>query len=381
MSYGNRERNLLMFHAFQKKAVLAAALVGFGLLGSVSTVEGQATAPYQRTIIVSPVPGNSLASGAALRAAVASVSPTAASPWLIKLEPGIYDLGKDPLVLKRRLDIEGSGTEITTVTGAGQDVLDRSKGVLIGADKMEVRNLKLTCVATADRPFCIAMANVDVSPKLTDLKIVANQAFSGNWGLRNSGSSPVLDRVQLTIAHGTNNYGIVNGRATGESRPTIRRSLILAKGGSASNIGILDKESSSPLLVEDTEVTAFGGFTAAAMQNLGSFNSPVTLRRVSYLAYSATNTFGVDARSTDFVIEHSRIEALGSSGVGYGSPSYPFGDAKIDHSIVKGPSYSVVGNDVNIKMTTLGTGSVLAFTAQCSAVIDGAGTFQAGICP
>lgn len=72
-----------------------------------------------RTILVSPVPGDPVASGTALRNALAGIpSPSATNRWLVKIEPGTYDVGGGTsLAMRPYVDVEGSGIEATTIRG------------------------------------------------------------------------------------------------------------------------------------------------------------------------------------------------------------------------------------------------------------------------
>ena len=78
---------------------------------------GPAGAGYVRTVLVSPS-GTEVQNGAALMAALGQITDASSnSPYLLELEPGIYDLtgnGSGALFMKDGVDIEGSG-ELTTV--------------------------------------------------------------------------------------------------------------------------------------------------------------------------------------------------------------------------------------------------------------------------
>jgi hypothetical protein len=94
------------------------------------TMQSTAGTVYRRTIVVSPVPGGSATdNGTALNSALKNIKDAGAgNPYLLKIEPGIYDLGSDPgsnqLDMKPYVDIEGSGEGITTITStAGATVL------------------------------------------------------------------------------------------------------------------------------------------------------------------------------------------------------------------------------------------------------------------
>jgi hypothetical protein len=72
-----------------------------------------AQAKLVRTVIVRPL-GTPVQNGTALLGALAGITTAAGgNPWLLKLEPGNYDLGATSLVMKPFVDIEGSGENVT----------------------------------------------------------------------------------------------------------------------------------------------------------------------------------------------------------------------------------------------------------------------------
>ena len=66
--------------------------------------------------------------------------PRPTNPYLLRIEPGVYDLITDTLQMKSYVDIEGSGENVTILTAAGtpvpQDFL-WPKSTLSGADNSE----------------------------------------------------------------------------------------------------------------------------------------------------------------------------------------------------------------------------------------------------
>lgn len=72
---------------------------------------------YKRTILVSPV-GSETENGAALRAAMNGITDaTFEKRYLIKIEPGRYDVGTSSLAVKSYVDVEGSGEGPTRILG------------------------------------------------------------------------------------------------------------------------------------------------------------------------------------------------------------------------------------------------------------------------
>jgi len=92
----------------------------------------------KKTVLVSPK-GTETASGTALLAALAKITDASASnPYLILIEPGVYDIQGLTLVMKSYVDIQGSGENVTKITGYEGDP---ESGVLEGADNAELRFL------------------------------------------------------------------------------------------------------------------------------------------------------------------------------------------------------------------------------------------------
>jgi hypothetical protein len=115
---------------------------------------------YVRTVVVSPK-ATAAASGNALKAAVAGITTAAADKrYLVKVEPGIYDLGNSKLVMKPFVDIEGSGIGTTTITrNGGADWFD---GTVAGATSSELR--LLTVENTGGGTQSVAIVAQDVNP-------------------------------------------------------------------------------------------------------------------------------------------------------------------------------------------------------------------------
>jgi hypothetical protein len=77
---------------------------------------------FHATTVV--VPGSSpTVSGMSLLQAMA----LAGGPGLIRLEPGTYDLGASTLAMKEQVDIEGSGENVTLITGVGAETVTAAK--------------------------------------------------------------------------------------------------------------------------------------------------------------------------------------------------------------------------------------------------------------
>lgn len=109
-----------------------------------STITISSPIVYSRTRIVSPVLNNTLASGSALLGALADITDASSSKrYLLKIEPGIYDIGANQLVMKSFVDIEGSAAGNTIILAARGNNVDLSAAgsALIAATSSELRDI------------------------------------------------------------------------------------------------------------------------------------------------------------------------------------------------------------------------------------------------
>jgi hypothetical protein len=193
------------------------------------------SSPYARTVIVSPV-GTPQQNGAALLSAMAAISATAsaANPGLLKIEPGVYDLGTGPLNLRAYVDIEGSGEAVTKITGAGSASSGTGTVVASGIPTGTAELRFLTVVNTGGATYATAIYNSGSSPKLTHVTATASGG-TNNAGVDNeSYSAPAMTNVIATASGGTNSYGVYN---YGVSSPVMTEVTATGSGG-GSNYGV-----------------------------------------------------------------------------------------------------------------------------------------------
>ncbi len=166
---------------------------------------------YVRTIVVSPVGDGSdtTANGTALLNALSSITATTnmTYAYLIKIEPGIYDLGSSPLQMKPYVDLEGSGQNVTLIKGAGQNAT--TTGVIVGA-YAEIRNLSVESYGGAT--YAIAIYN-PYTLTLRNVTVGAYNANTENVGILNTG---VLDVYHSYVyADGATSDGYTAADAVG----------------------------------------------------------------------------------------------------------------------------------------------------------------------
>jgi hypothetical protein len=174
-------------------------------------------------IFVSPKPGDlpTTAGTALLNTLNGIADNSATNPYLIKLCPGIYDLGTNSLQMKQYVDLEGSGENTTIITG---NIDSQISGVVRGAINAEIRFLAVR--NTGGGSFAIAIYNQNASPKITNVTASASGGTS-NYGVYSVSFSPTMTNMTVSASGGTNNFGVFNN----SSSPTMTNMTASALGG------------------------------------------------------------------------------------------------------------------------------------------------------
>jgi hypothetical protein len=273
---------------------------------------------------------------------------SATNPYLVKIMPGVYDIGNSFLQMKEYVDIEGSGENTTKITG---NITLYYSGVVRGADNAEIRFL--TVENTGSGTYALAMYNDNASPKITNVT-AKSSGGAYNRGINNVSSSPTMINVTAIASGGDSSYAVFNSYS---SSPTMINLTATASGGS-NTFGINNGEESSPTMISST-VTASGGTN----YNRGVFNanSSPTMINVTVTASGGTYNYGVDNQAS-----------------GYGT-------VKIDHSVITGSSAAInntSGFTNYVGNTKLEGGAVSGGgTTICAGVYDENYTFYANTCP
>ena len=186
---------------------------------------------------------------------------SATNPCLVKIMPGVYDIGTDSLQMKEYVVIEGSGENVTKIKG-NSDVF--FSGVIQGADNTEIR-----CISV-ENTAGVAIVNDDASPKISNVTAIASGGHSavgvfnifssttmtnvtatasggssGNYGIYNDRSSTTMTNVTATGSGGLYGYGVRND----SSSPTMTNVTATGSGGLYNSYGVINVEPSGPSIV------------------------------------------------------------------------------------------------------------------------------------
>lgn len=190
------------------------AVTGVKILdGSVTAADlaaGAVTADdiYARTLVVSPFGdgSNTTSNGQELLDAITFLgsvvpAPSATNPWLIRIEPGIYDVGTTSVQMLDFVDIAGSGINTTTILGSTEITIPGSGlatgGVVRGASDAEIRNLTVEHDGGANISGTIV--SVGTGFMITDVRSTVSSApVSSAYGIIIDSTGAVLTNVVAT---------------------------------------------------------------------------------------------------------------------------------------------------------------------------------------
>jgi hypothetical protein len=199
--------------------------------------QGPAGVAYTRTLVVSPVPGDPVASGNALQAAMAQTSSSSASDrWLVKIEPGVYELGS-VLYGRPYVDIEGSGEGVTVVTRTGDGSADA--GTIRVADNSELRSLTVENRGGAAYAVGVNLVGT-VNAKLSRVTAIAHDGSSLTYALRAVGAAATVEYSTTIASDPVYAVGLL---AAAGSTVTVRSSHVAASVVSGDSIGIFNGQS------------------------------------------------------------------------------------------------------------------------------------------
>jgi hypothetical protein len=327
------------------------------------------------TVHVSPVAGNPTASGTNLLSALAGITTaSSANPYVLKLDPGIYDVGTTIVQMKAYVDIEGSGQQSTILRGPGNNDSGGLTSIVKGAAPAELRNLQVLSQGTAGQAASIAVELPGTATSVRDVTLNSSGAMV-NWGLRNISASPTILNVGVTVSGGTYAYGISN--TGGGGSPAVIKQAVINVTGATNNYGIYNDGAAAVAEVRDVEVTATGGTNNYGFYaNYGATGLTVEIDNSNLFA-SPNNAYGVyiTGNSATLVVSHTNLTALHSFFIGgssYGVWTNVGSTIETDQSVIYGITRSLY---VPVGTAYVGasrlSGSVTIGTPHCAASYNG----------
>ena len=278
---------------------------------------------YERTIIVSPDPLDETKNGLLLRNALAGITGNGPTrPYLLKIEPGIYDLGSEPLALKPYVDVEGSGELTTTISSTAA-----IPATLVAANNSELRFVSVRGTNT------VALYSNGVSPRFTHVTATSSGG-SFNYPIEVTGGAALLTDVTTAGTGGVQAAGLVN--FGGGSNLTAVNSSFTGSGASSVNVGLLAYGGSST--ISGSVLTASGGAFAVALR---VYNGSHSLMNVTASGSGAPESYGVFSgykfNAPTVTVNQSRVSGTTNSVYAFGGGAAG-GAARIGASQLTGPT-------------------------------------------
>jgi hypothetical protein len=278
-------------------------------------------------------------------------NPSASNPCLLKIMPGVYNVGTSSVVMQPYIDIEGSGENTTVITG---NLDSATAGIVNGANNAEIRFLTVKNIGGGANS--VGIYNSSVSPKITNITVIVSGATVNSFGVNNSSSSPAMTNVTVTASGGgTGNYGIYNYP---NSSPVITNASVTASGSAGSNFGITN-HTSSTAVITNTTVTVSGG-----TNNYGIFcgtSSPAIISNVSVIGSGGGTSMALRIVDSSPVITHIYASSSGGTTANYGVHTGGGGTVYIHHSVIVGNTntiYNASSTAVRVGASQLNGGPV-----------------------
>jgi hypothetical protein len=321
--------------------------------------------------------------------------------------PGVYDIGNNSLQMQPYVDIEGSGENVTTISGTPTFTSGwpPNVGVLMGANNAELRFLTVRNIGTLGNE---AIVNISSFPSLLNVTTEASVGIL-NCGISNHpGTAPVMTNVMAIASGGDNSVAVSNwGGNLNQSSPKITNLIASATGGDyqycrnenfssapiMSNVSVISAgngtnwgmyNSGSEISVKNSKVSASGGTNAYGIVNSvalsGSYFENVIVsassatnnymlhnsmaspnagfftifKDLSVTASGGTNTYGIYNRYSFYQIINTTISGMNGSGSNYGIYNDPNDNIMpssfviaIDGSSIAGGTNSINNNLLN----------------------------------
>jgi len=329
--------------------------------------QGPQGVAYVRTVVVSPVAGNAAASGAVLHNAMTSiVSSSASERWLLKLEPGIYDISAGGVLYgKPYVDIEGSGEGVTVVTKSGDG--NFNDGTIRVADNSELRRLTVQNTGGNIAGSAIVLVGT-VNARLSHVTALADGGSFHTFGIIAwSGAVVIEDCTARATGTGTYIRGI-QGSGPG-SAIVVRNSHATASASNATSevIGLIATYGTAE--IQNTTARGEGGGFVAGLLNEAASSFRV-MGGLFTASGGASANQAIQSAGTD--AEFLGVTGIGQSAfVGLGTTA---GTARVVGSVLDGTvglttsgAYSVHVAGGQIRGSASGSNIKCAFVSNAAA--------------
>ncbi|MEW6108922.1 MAG: hypothetical protein AB1632_07135 [Nitrospirota bacterium] len=288
---------------------------------------------YRNVIIVAPSGGDFTNPVDAVNA-ITDASET--NPYLVKIMPGIYNVGLYVLQMKSYVDIVGSGENITRIIGTS------ASGVIRGASNAEIRFLTVEA-GCENGSLAMAIRNDYISPKISHITIIAS-CEGRSYGIYNETSTPLIRNVDIKVSGNSDfSVGIMNRMAATIYSPIIITDATITVTDKTNANGIYNATSVTPVIMTNVITNASGGSYSYGIYN---YSSAAEMINVKTLASGAGNNYGVynSYNSTPNPSIMNVIASAKGGAFNCGISNFSLGyssTVRIDHSVISGSTATI----------------------------------------
>lgn len=338
--------------------VLTIALINTAVQADLYVVAAGKKA--RRTMLVSPK-STGTQSGTELLSALIKITDAAESnPYLIILEPGVYDVGTSSVVTKSWVDIQGAGEKATIIKGSYDHT---SYGVVKLTSYVELSNL--TVEHTGSGTYSRAIINDGDNITLDHVTARAPGGASYSKAIYNKSGTVTMHFVTAFAQGSDETVAVLNGGYGSDSGSAATMNAFhltaVARTGSIANVGIYNY--SGTINVNQGKITASGpGIEIVGIKN--SIGNSLILTGLTIKASGGTDTtYGVLNDSTECRIIECVIEGS-------------------DASVYTGLNcVTYIGNTQLLNPVAAGGSTIYLGINHCEGVCDQNYTFYANTCP
>lgn len=260
---------------------------------------------YYRTVVVRPG-ASAQESGSNLKGNLLGISGASeTNPWLLKIEPGIYDLDGDSITMKQWVDIEGSGQRVTRIVSSIESARHGGPGTVRGVSNAAIRRLTIENTATGD--YSHALFNYDNNLTVEHVTIIA--------------TANAVEEANAVF-----NYGDYTG--------TMQHVTVLCPSSTAVYTrGIYNRHIEGPARFLDMRFEVTGGNIVYGIENDDGVHF---LNRLDMMVNGQTLTAGIRNNvGTVTDIANSRIRVTAAESTAYGIHNYLSHDSSMRNLDVK----------------------------------------------
>ncbi|MHB8845226.1 MAG: hypothetical protein ACYC7L_10845 [Nitrospirota bacterium] len=266
-------------------------------------------------------------------------TPTGTNTCLLKIMPGVYNIGSNSLQMQQYVDIEGTGENTTIISG---NVASSTTGVVIGASNSELRLLSVQNTGEGDWHAAMSIAYISQA-KISHVTLQSSGPGYGRYGLVNLSAASSIENVSINVS------GSVATGITNNSTLTMNNIKIIAAGSNFS-FGIVNDDSGSTTMTNTIISVSGGSNGCSGVLNNGSTGT-ITIRNSAISTLDAgygVNNASANSTSTSLTITNSTISSA-VTGILNVAP----GIARISGSTITGITSSISNHNSPV-MTYVG---------------------------